>query len=137
MAFATPHQVKKTPNMMHYVSQEAVQEDTVAEEPLDSYVVVNKEDVLEAMGCFVASYLAQLPQAQNLQPAELQKAIKHAFKVQIGASRGRPDLLLHMSYTILLGMAATYQFSHPLNFKNQRRIPSLTCYWRRRASHRE
>jgi hypothetical protein len=50
------------------------------EEPLDSYVLVSKDDVLEAMGSFVAAYLAQLPQAQNLQPAELQLAIQHAFK---------------------------------------------------------
>ncbi len=48
---------------------------------MDSYVLVNKEDVLEAMGSFVAAYLAELPQAQNLQPAELQQAIRHAFKV--------------------------------------------------------
>ena len=65
----------------HCSLQEAAQEDAGGE-ALDSYVVVNKEDVLEAMGCFVASYLAQLPQAQNLQPAELQLAIKHAFKVR-------------------------------------------------------
>jgi hypothetical protein len=43
--------------------------------------VVDKDDVLDAMGSFVAAYLTQLPQAQNLQPAELQKAIKQAFKV--------------------------------------------------------
>jgi len=42
--------------------------------------LVSKDDVLEAMGSFVAAYLAQLPQAQNLQPAELQLAIQHAFK---------------------------------------------------------
>lgn len=50
-------------------------------EAIDSYVVVEKEDVLEAIGSFVAAYLAELPQAQNLPPAELQLAIKKAFQV--------------------------------------------------------
>lgn len=56
------------------------------EEPLDSYVMVEKDDVLDAIGTFVAAYLAELPEAQNLQPKELQVAIKHAFKVGITAS---------------------------------------------------
>lgn len=42
--------------------------------------MVEKEDVLEAIGSFVAAYLAELPQAQDLPPAELQLAIKRAFK---------------------------------------------------------
>ena len=53
----------------------------VKAEPIDSYVLVEKEDVLDAIGSFVAAYLAELPQAQNLPPAELQVAIKNAFKV--------------------------------------------------------
>jgi hypothetical protein len=50
-------------------------------EPLESYVIVQKDDVLEAIGTFVAAYLAQLPEAQNLQPAQLQAALKTTFKV--------------------------------------------------------
>ncbi|KAK9830611.1 hypothetical protein WJX81_005051 [Elliptochloris bilobata] len=49
-------------------------------EALDSYVVVDREDVLEAMGAFIAAYLAALPEAENLQPAQLQSALKQAFK---------------------------------------------------------
>ena len=52
-------------------------------EPLDSYIMVEKEDVLEAIGSFVAAYIAELPQAQNLPPAELQLAITKAFKVAL------------------------------------------------------
>lgn len=52
-----------------------------AEEPLDSYIMVEKEDVLDAIGSFVAAYIAELPQAQDLPPAELQLAITKAFKV--------------------------------------------------------
>ena len=61
------------------MSTEDVLEDM---EPLDSYVIVEKDDVLEAIGTFVAAYLAELPQAQKLQPKELQTALRNAFKVR-------------------------------------------------------
>ena len=52
-------------------------------EGLECYVMVQKEDVLDAIGTFVAAYLAELPEAQNLQPAQLQAALKAAFKVPL------------------------------------------------------
>lgn len=52
-------------------------------EPLDSYVLVEKEDVLEAIGTFVAAYLVSLPEAQKMKPEELQKAVGRALKVSI------------------------------------------------------
>lgn len=51
-------------------------------EALDSYVLVGREDVLEAVGAFIAAYLASLPEAQNLQPAQLQSALKQAFQAR-------------------------------------------------------
>jgi hypothetical protein len=54
-------------------------------EGLECYVMVQKEDVLDAIGTFVAAYLAELPEAQNLQPAQLQAALKAAFKVWLPA----------------------------------------------------
>ena len=63
-------------------------------EALDSYVVVEKQDVLEAIGTFVAAYLVTLPEAQNMKPAELQAAVKRAFKVSI---------CIHMRSSSLLG----------------------------------
>ena len=51
-------------------------------EPLDSYVMVEKSDVLEAIGVFVAAYLASMPEAQDLQPKQLQAALTQTFKVQ-------------------------------------------------------
>ena len=51
-------------------------------EALDSYVVVDREDVLDAMGAFIAAYLASLPEARNLQPAQLQAALKQAFQAR-------------------------------------------------------
>jgi hypothetical protein len=50
-------------------------------ESLDQYVVINKADVLDAIGSFVAAYLVTIPEAQNLQPVELQNALKKTFKV--------------------------------------------------------
>lgn len=57
--------------------------DVPQREALDSYVIVQKDDVLDAIGTFVAAYLAELPEAQNLQPAQLQAALKTAFKVSM------------------------------------------------------
>ena len=54
-------------------------------EALDSYVVVDREDVLDAMGAFIAAYLASLPEARNLQPAQLQAALKQAFQARPAA----------------------------------------------------
>ncbi len=56
--------------------------EAAAGEPLDSYVLVEREDVLEAVGAFIAAYLASLPEAQGLQPAQLQAALKHAFQAR-------------------------------------------------------
>ncbi len=57
--------------------------DVPQREALDSYIIVQKDDVLDAIGTFVAAYLAELPEAQNLQPAQLQAALKTAFKVSM------------------------------------------------------
>lgn len=50
-------------------------------ETLDQYVVINKGDVLDAIGSFVAAYLVTIPEAQNLQPSELQNALRKTFRV--------------------------------------------------------
>ena len=43
--------------------------------------MVKKSDVLEAIGQFVAAYLASMPEAQDLQPKQLQAALTQTFKV--------------------------------------------------------
>ena len=53
----------------------------IEQEDLHSYVVVERQDVLEAIGTFVAAYLATIPQAQDLPPKELQAAVARAFQV--------------------------------------------------------
>ena len=56
-------------------------EGLVEEEALGSYVLVEKEDVLDAIGTFVAAYLATVPEAQHMKPAELQQALTSTFRV--------------------------------------------------------
>lgn len=46
----------------------------------ESYVMVEHNDVLEAIGSFVAAYLSTLPEAQSMQPLELQAALTQTFK---------------------------------------------------------
>ena len=52
-------------------------------EPLDSYIMVEKDDVMDAMAAFVAAYLMQLPEAQHLKPDELQRALGGAIAVRL------------------------------------------------------
>ena len=59
-----------------------------SEEALGDYVVVEREDVLEAIGQFVAAYRATLPEAQHLQPKQLQRALAQTFKVCAPAGGG-------------------------------------------------
>lgn len=56
-------------------------EGLVEEEALGSYVLVEKTDVLDAIGTFVAAYLATVPEARHIKPAELQQALTTTFRV--------------------------------------------------------
>ena len=74
-------------------------------EPLDEYVMVEKDDVMEAISAFVAAYLVQLPEAQHLKPDELQRALGGAIAVCFCAHlqmlRGQ-----HPAALIQMGIAA-------------------------------
>ena len=48
-------------------------------EPLDSYVLVEREDVIEALAVFIARFVASHPEAANLPPAKLQQALSGAL----------------------------------------------------------
>ncbi|KAI5083302.1 hypothetical protein GOP47_0003045 [Adiantum capillus-veneris] len=50
---------------------------------LESYVVVNQEDIVDGMACFMAKYVSSLPQLKDLSPKQLQTALKKV----LGASR--------------------------------------------------
>lgn len=47
---------------------------------MESYVVIDRSDVVDAIGAFVAAYLATLPEAQHMQPKQLQQALKQTFQ---------------------------------------------------------
>eukprot|EP00250_Pteridium_aquilinum_P013589 c21440_g1_i1 orf=366-1082(-) len=42
----------------------------------ESYVVINQEDIIEGMACFMAKYVSSLPQLKDLSPKQLQTALK-------------------------------------------------------------
>lgn len=46
----------------------------------DDFVLVEKDDAVEGMAYYIALYLATVPEAQKLQPIQLQDALKVAFK---------------------------------------------------------
>lgn len=60
----------------------------VVPEATGDYIVVEKEDVVDALSQFIAAYLATLPEAQNLEPRQLQCAITTTLKVRPGVGRG-------------------------------------------------
>ncbi len=54
------------------------------DEELQEYVIVQREEVIDAMGAFIAAYLANLPEAKKMDPQQLQKALQSALKVGEG-----------------------------------------------------
>lgn len=48
---------------------------------LGEYVVVTKEDAIAAMACYIAAWLSTVPEAQDMEPAQLQKAVLASIKV--------------------------------------------------------
>lgn len=45
----------------------------------DSYVVVQEEDIVDGIACFMATYLSTLKQTKELTPKQLQKALSKTF----------------------------------------------------------
>lgn len=64
--------------------------------------MLNREDAVEAMAYYIASYLSKVPEAQQLNPIELQKAlgstfqVSHSVKPLMAVTAGKAaDNLLH------------------------------------------
>lgn len=50
------------------------------EELLGDYVMVEHEDVIQAMAEFLAAYLVSLPETKSMHPAQLQDAVRTSLK---------------------------------------------------------
>lgn len=48
---------------------------------LGEYVVVSKEDAIAAMACYIAAWLSTVPEAKDMDPVKLQKAVLTSIKV--------------------------------------------------------
>lgn len=48
---------------------------------LDGFVVITKEDAVEAMASYLAAWLSSVPEAQNMEPQLLQRALLSTVKV--------------------------------------------------------
>ena len=51
------------------------------DELLGDYVVVTKEDAVAAMASYIAAWLSNVPEAKNMEPAQLQSAIIGGVRV--------------------------------------------------------
>lgn len=49
----------------------------------DEFVMVSKEDAIEGMAYYIALYLSRTPEAQKMDPKQLQQALTMAFQVCI------------------------------------------------------
>lgn len=49
--------------------------------PLGSWTVIDKADAVDAMASYLAAWLSQTPEAQNLDPLQLQAALLESIKV--------------------------------------------------------
>lgn len=58
------------------------------DELLGSYVIVSHDDAVNAMACYIAAWLSNVPEAQKMDPVELQKAVLQGVKVRL--QRGWP-----------------------------------------------
>lgn len=48
---------------------------------LDGFVVITKEDAIEAMASYLAAWLSSVPEAQHMDPKKLQHALMTTVKV--------------------------------------------------------
>ncbi|CAL9079502.1 unnamed protein product [Musa textilis] len=55
----------------------------------DDYVLVNQEDIVDGIACFMAAYLLSLKQTKELTPNQLQEALCKTFSVKKKKSRLR------------------------------------------------
>lgn len=52
----------------------------------ESYVMLNRQDAIEAMAYYIALHLSRVPEAQAMDPKQLQEALNGTFKVRAGSS---------------------------------------------------
>lgn len=80
MGFCSSHPVSDA--VLDILNDTLLPKSQVSAVDMESYVVVDHRDVLDAIGAFVAAYLATLPEAQHMQPKQLQEALKQTFQAR-------------------------------------------------------
>lgn len=71
---------------------------------LGEYVMVSKEDAVAAMASYIAAWLSTVPEAKNMEPAQLQGAILGSIKARCPL----PDILARSSRAAALPSAASH-----------------------------
>ncbi|XP_020257481.1 uncharacterized protein LOC109834005 [Asparagus officinalis] len=64
------------------VSSQDLWEDNNMDGDPDGYVHVSKEDIVEAIACFMAAYLSSLKETKDLTPNQLQEALSKTFSAK-------------------------------------------------------
>lgn len=83
----------------------------------EGYVMVEKEDVIDALAAFIAGYVAAHPRASTVPPEKLQRALGAALGELRAGDRGQVRQLWDWGKSVYRGVAWTYgtltAFSNP------------------------
>lgn len=84
------------------------------QEVTGDYIVVEREDVVQALAEFIAAYVMSLPDAQKLEPKEVQKAVAATFReLRKGKVRRLLDWGRYLYRAAALSYGAFSAFSNP------------------------
>jgi hypothetical protein len=79
--------------------------DTLVTECTGDYVLIDHDDVINALATFIAAYIVALPEARHMKPADLQKAVKLTMKE---LRKGRVRRLLDWGKLLYRAAALSY-----------------------------
>lgn len=88
--------------------------ENAASQDLDDYVMIEREDVIEALAVFVARYVVALPEAQDMEPKMLQRAVSNAFlELRMNRIRRLWSWGKYLYRCAALGYSAFSMYQHP------------------------
>lgn len=98
-------------------------------EDTGDYIVIEREDVVHALSDFIAAYVMSLPDAQRLEPREVQAAVAATFKeLRKGRVRRLLDWGKYLYRATALGYGAFSAFSNPVIAQAVSLFPFLTTH---------
>uniref|UniRef100_A0A061S5B5 Uncharacterized protein n=1 Tax=Tetraselmis sp. GSL018 TaxID=582737 RepID=A0A061S5B5_9CHLO len=81
---------------------------------VEGFVLVDKEEVIESIAVFVARYVVSLPEARQMEPKDVQRAVANAFaELRMGRIRRLWTWARYLYRCAALGYSALSLYQHP------------------------